>query len=49
MIIIITIRSAHIGLEEAGIDDETSARNMVYESKMVIARLTRSPGNVAVA
>jgi hypothetical protein len=43
MIIIITIRSAHIGFEDAGIDDETSARNMVYESKMVIARLTRSP------
>jgi hypothetical protein len=43
MIIIITIRSAHIGFEEAGIDDDTSVENMAYESKMVIARPTRSP------
>jgi hypothetical protein len=43
MIIIITIRSAHIGFEDAGIDDDTSANNMVYESKIVIARPTRSP------
>jgi hypothetical protein len=41
MIIIITIRSAHIGFEDAGIDDDTSAKNMVYESKIVIARPTR--------
>jgi hypothetical protein len=31
MIIIITIRSAHIGFEEAGIDDDTSVRNMAYD------------------
>jgi amino acid permease len=38
MIIIITIRSAHIGFEEAGIDDDTSVKNLAYESKIVIAR-----------
>jgi hypothetical protein len=43
MIIIITIRSAHIGFEEAGMEDDTSVKNMAYESKIVIARLTRSP------
>jgi hypothetical protein len=43
MIIIITIRSAHIGFEDAGIDDDTGVKNMAYESKMVIARPTRSP------
>jgi hypothetical protein len=43
MIIIITIRSAHIGFEEAGIDDDSSVRNIAYENKMVIARPTRSP------
>jgi hypothetical protein len=43
MIIIITIRSAHIGFEEAGIDDDTSVKNLAYESKIVIARPTRSP------
>jgi hypothetical protein len=31
MIIIITMRSAHIGFEEDGIDDDTSVRNMAYE------------------
>jgi hypothetical protein len=31
MIIIITIRSAHIGFEEAGIDDDTSVKNMAYD------------------
>jgi hypothetical protein len=43
MIIIITIRSAHIGFEEGEIDDDTSLKNLAYESKIVIARLTRSP------
>jgi hypothetical protein len=43
MIIIITIRSAHIEFEEARIDDDTSVRNMAYESNIVIERLTRSP------
>ena len=43
MMIIIPIRSAHIGFEEAGIDDDTSVRNMAYESQIVIARLARSP------
>jgi hypothetical protein len=43
MIIIITIRSAHIEFEEAGIDDNTRVRNMAYESNIVIERLTRSP------
>jgi hypothetical protein len=33
MIIIIPIRSAHIGFEEDGIDDDTSVRNMAYESQ----------------
>jgi hypothetical protein len=33
MKIIITIRSAHIGFEETGIDDDTSVRNIAYESK----------------
>jgi hypothetical protein len=37
------MRSAHIGFEDAGIDDDTSVKNMAYESKMVIARPTRSP------
>jgi hypothetical protein len=46
MIIIITIRSAHIGFEDAGIDDDTSVRNMAYESKIVIAKLTRSPDSM---
>jgi hypothetical protein len=27
----------------SGMDDDTSAKNMVYESRIVIARLTRSP------
>jgi hypothetical protein len=40
MIIIIPIRN---GFEEAGIDDDTSVRNMAYESQIVIARLARSP------
>jgi hypothetical protein len=48
MKIIITIRSAHIGFEEAGIDDDTSVRNIAYESKMVIARPTRSPDSTGV-
>jgi hypothetical protein len=43
MIIIITMRSAHMGFEEAGIDDDTSVKNMAYESKIAIARPTRSP------
>jgi hypothetical protein len=41
MIIIITMRSAHIGFDEDGIDDDTSVRNMAYESQIVLARLAR--------
>jgi hypothetical protein len=43
MIITITIRSAHIGFEEAGIDDDTIIKNKEYDSNIVIARPTRSP------
>jgi hypothetical protein len=40
MIIIITIRSAQIGFEETGIDDDTIVKKMTYASKIVLARLT---------
>jgi hypothetical protein len=39
MIITITIRSAHIGFEEAGIDDDTVIKNKAYDSNIVIATL----------
>jgi hypothetical protein len=32
-----------MGFDEAGIDAETSVRNMAYDNKIVIASDTRSP------
>ena len=47
MIIIITIRSAQIGFEKAGIDDDTIVKKMTYASKIVLGRLTRPPDSIS--